>query len=189
MKLGKFAFVLFAMIVALPAAASAKELKVGVVNLNKVFENYKKRVAMEDSFKDLKTREEESLTDKQDSLMSMREEMQLMERGSEARKELEAELQKKLLYLQLEEEVARKNLTEKEKEYYEELYDDINKAIETIGKEQKFDLILKKETIETKSADLLELRLKIGIGTVLYYSDAMDITDIVVQYLNEKYKG
>lgn len=189
MKLGKFMFVFFAVVMAFPAVVSAKDLRIGVVNLNQVFENYKKRTEMEESFKDLKTREEEQLMDKQDSLTGLREEMQLLERGSAARKELEAELEKKLLYLQLEEEVARKNLGEKEKEYYEELYQDISSAIDTIGKEQGFDLILKKETIEAKSADLLELRLKIGIGTVLYYSEALDITDIVVQYLNERYSG
>lgn len=186
MKLSGFIFVFFVAVMAFPATASAKDLRIGVVNLNEVFENSKKRVEMEESFKDLKTRAEEQLTEKQNSLIGLREEMQLLEKGSTARKELEAELEKKLLYLQLEEEVARRNLGEKEKEYYEELYQDISNAIEAIGKEQKFDLILKKETIETKSADLLELRLKIGIGTVLYYSEALDITGIVVQYLNGK---
>ncbi|MFQ5861566.1 MAG: OmpH family outer membrane protein [Candidatus Brocadiales bacterium] len=189
MKLGKLMFVLSAVIIALPAVVSAEELQIGVVNLNQVFENYEKRAELEESFKELRAGEEDLLRDKQDNLVGLREEIQLLERGSEARKEKEVELEKKLLYLQLEEEVARKNLGAKEKEFYEELYNDISGAIEEIGREQGFDLILKKEVIEPKSADLLELRLKIGMGTVLYYSDVVDITDMVIDYLNEKYAG
>lgn len=189
MRLSKFVFVLFAVVLVFPAIASAEGLKIGVVNLNQVFESYNKRAELEESFKDIQVQEEDLLREKQDGLISLREEIQLMEKGSAARKELETELEKKLLYLQLEEEVARKNLGAKEREYYEELYRDISAAIEEIGSEQGFDIILKKEVLQPKSADLLELRLKIGMGTVLYYSGAVDITDMIVKYLNEKYSG
>ncbi|MCP4364766.1 MAG: hypothetical protein GY800_05645, partial [Planctomycetes bacterium] len=60
---------------------------------------------------------------------------------------------------------------------------------EEIGKKEGFDVILKKEVIEPQSADLMELRLKIGIGTVMYFSEAVDITGLVVEYLNEGYSG
>lgn len=184
MKLSKLAFVFFAMIMVFPAIASAKELTVGVVNLNDVFERYDKRVDLEERFKELKAQEEELLMEKQDDLMALREEMQLLERGSEARKELGIEMEKKALYIQLEEDVARKNLMDKEREFYEELYGDISTAIEEMGRQEGFDIILKKETINPKSSDLMELRLKIGMGTILYFSDSLDITDMVVEYLN-----
>lgn len=189
MRLCKFLFLFFVTIIALPAVTYAADLKIGVVNLNLVFENYTKRAELEESFREIRDREEETLREKQDSLMDLREEIQLMERGSEARREKEAELEKKILHLQVEEEVARKNLAAKEKEYYEELYSDIKNAITEIGKNEGFDLILKKEEVEPKSADLLELRLKIGMGAVLFYSDAVDITNMVVEYLNKNYAG
>src|SRR3989304_314890 len=86
MKLSKFIFVFFVAVMAFPAIASAKDLRIGVVNLNDVFENYKKRVEMEESFKDFKTRAEEQLTEKQNSLINLREERELLEKGSVARK-------------------------------------------------------------------------------------------------------
>ena len=97
-------------------------------------------------------------------------------------------MEKVLLYLQIEDEVARKNLTKAEKDFYEELFQDINAVVEEVGKKEGFDLILKKEDVDTKSADLVELRLKIGIGTVLYFSNALDVTDKVVESLNRRYK-
>ena len=189
MKLCKLMIVFVAVVVAFPVIASAAELRVGVLNLNDVFENYDKRADMEEDFKDLRDREEDALVEKQDSLMNLREELQLLEQGSAAREELAAELEKKLLILQLEQEVAARNLGLKEKEYYEELYVDISNAIEEIGEEEGFDLILKREVIEPRSADLMELRLKIGIGTVMYFSESVDITELVVEYLNEGYSG
>ncbi len=179
---------LLALIISMPDTTLGKELKVGVVNLNKVFEQYEKRKELENDFRDIRARSEDTLKIKQEEAMSLREEIQLLEAGSMARKKKEEELEKLLLYLQVEDEVARKNLAKAEKDFYEELFQDINTAVDEIGKKEGFDLILKKEDIEPKSADLLELRLKIGIGTVLYFSNALDVTDKVVESLNRKLK-
>ena len=89
-----------------------------------------------------------------------------------------------MMYLQLEEKMAETNLSRKQKEFFEELYHDICKEIDNLCKREGFDIILKKEDLELKSADIMELRLKIGIGTVLYYSDALDVTSKVIEALN-----
>jgi outer membrane protein len=188
MRLVSYFIPLLALLISLPVTTQAKELKVGVVNLNKVFEHYSKRKELEDDFRDIRTRAEETLKSKQEEAIALRDEIQLLEPGSIARKKKEEELEKLLLMLQIEDEVARKNLAKSEKDFYEELFQDINLVVEEVGKKDGFDLILKKEDIEPKSADLLELRLKIGIGTVLYFSSALDITDKVVESLNRRYK-
>ncbi|MCP4363839.1 MAG: OmpH family outer membrane protein, partial [Planctomycetes bacterium] len=99
MKLCKLMIVFVAVVVAFPVIASAAELRVGVLNLNNVFDKYEKRAAMEEDFKDQRDREEDVLVEKQESLLNLREELQLLEQGSEARNELAAELEKKLLIL------------------------------------------------------------------------------------------
>lgn len=188
MRLLSFFVPFLALIISLPGTTMAKEMKVGVVNLNKVFDQYDKRKELENDFRDIRNRSEEVLKAKQDEAMALRDEIQLLDPGSAARKKKEEDMEKLLLYLQIEDEVARKNLTKAEKEFYEELFQDINAVVEEVGKKEGFDLILKKEDIDTKSADLVELRLKIGIGTVLYFSNALDVTDKVVESLNRRYK-
>jgi Skp family chaperone for outer membrane proteins len=188
MRLISFFIPFLALLVSLPDTTLGKELKVGVVNLNKVFEMYDKRKELEEDFRDIRTRAEDTLKTKQDEAVALRDEIQLLEVGTATRKKKEDELEKLLLYLQVEDEVARKKLGMAEKDFYEELYQDINVVVEEVGKKDGFDLILKKEDIEPKSADLLELRLKIGIGTVLYFSNAIDITDKVVGGLNRRYR-
>lgn len=188
MRLISFFVPFLALIISLPGTTMGKELKVGVVNLNKVFEQYDKRKELESDFRDIGSRAEDTLKTKQEEAIALREEIQLLEAGSMARKKKEEELEKLLLYLQVEDEVAKRNLAKAEKDFYEELFKDINAVVDEVGKKEGFDLILKKEDIETKSADLLELRLKIGIGTVLYFSNALDVTDKVIESLNRKYK-
>lgn len=188
MRLLSFFVPFLALIISLPGTTMGKEMKVGVVNLNRVFDQYDKRKELENDFRDIRNRSEEVLKVKQDEAMALRDEIQLLEAGSTARKKKEEDMEKVLLYLQIEDEVARKNLAKAEKEFYEELFQDINAVVEEVGKKEGFDLILKKEDIDTKSADLVELRLKIGIGTVLYFSNALDVTDKVVESLNRRYK-
>ncbi|HHT9119640.1 MAG TPA: OmpH family outer membrane protein [Candidatus Hypogeohydataceae bacterium YC41] len=188
MRLISFFIPFLFLVVSLPATGLSKDLKVGVVNLNKIFEQYDKRKELEEDFRNIKSKAEDTLKSKQEEAVSLRDEIQLLEVGSPARKKKEEDMEKLLLYLQVEDEMARKNLAKSEKDFYEELFQDINVVVADVGKKEAFDLILKKEDVDPKSADLLELRLKIGIGTVLYFSNALDITDKVVESLNRKYK-
>ncbi|HHT9126966.1 MAG TPA: OmpH family outer membrane protein [Candidatus Brocadiia bacterium] len=161
--------------------------KIGVVNINRVLDKYEKRKELEKQFMAAKTQTEQQLRQKQGEIKSLREEVQLLDMGSESRRKNEETLEKKMLYYQLEEKMAETNLSRKEKEIFEELYQDVCKEIDNLGKKESFDIILKKEDLELKSADILELRLKIGIGTVLYYSDALDVTDKVIEALNSRH--
>ncbi|HLG29295.1 MAG TPA: OmpH family outer membrane protein [Candidatus Brocadiales bacterium] len=166
------------------AARDASQLKIGVVNINQVLDKYEKRKDLEKQFLAFRTQAEQQLRQKQGEIKSLREEIQLLDMGSESRRKNEEAIEKKMLYQQLEEKMAETNLSRKEKEFFEELYQDVCREIENLGKKEKFDIILKKEDLELKSADILELRLKIGIGTVLFYSDALDVTAKVVETLN-----
>ncbi len=166
------------------AARDASQLKIGVVNINQVLDKYEKRKELEKQFMAFRTQTEQQLRQKQGEIKSLREEIQLLDMGSESRRKNEEAIEKKMLYQQLEEKMAETNLSRKEKEFFEELYQDVCREVENVGKKEKFDIILKKEDFELKSADILELRLKIGIGTVLYYSDALDVTAKVIEALN-----
>ena len=169
------------------AARDASQLKIGVVNINQVLDKYEKRKELEKQFLTFRTQAEQQLRQKQGEIKSLREEIQLLDMGSESRRKNEEAIEKKMLYQQLEEKMAETNLSRKEKEFFEELYQDVCREIENLGKKEKFDIILKKEDLELKSADILELRLKIGIGTVLYYSDTLDVTTKVIEALNSRH--
>ncbi|MGR3311633.1 MAG: OmpH family outer membrane protein [Candidatus Brocadiales bacterium] len=169
------------------APRRASRLKIGVLNINKVLNKYEKRKELEKQFMSLQTEAEQRLRQKQTEIKNLQEEIQLLDMGSESRRKNEEMFEKKMMYLQLEEKMAETKLNRKQKELFEVLYQDIRKEIDILGKREKFDLILKKEDLELKSADIVELRLKIGISTVLYYSDALDVTAKVIEGLNSRF--
>ena len=82
---------------------------------------------------------------------------------------------------------AEKSLVKKYKEYFESLYSEVCKEIEGIGKREQYDLIIKKEEPELQGGGISELQFKVGIKTVLYHSDSVDITNQVIDTLNKKY--
>ena len=169
------------------APRKASRLKIGVVNINQVLNKYEKRKELEKQFMSLQTEAEQRLRQKQTEIKSLQEEIQLLDMGSESRRKNEEMFEKKMMYLQLEEKMAETKLNRKQKELFEELYQDIRNEIDILGKRGNFGLILKKEDLDLKSSDLVELRLKIGISTVLYYSDALDVTDRVIEGLNSRF--
>lgn len=169
------------------ATASSKGLKVGVVDLNGVFEKYEKRKVFDAQLKEQEKQHQKIVNDKKKELVSLSEKIQLLDLGSEARKKDEESFEKKNFELESYAKYAEKSLTKKYKNYFESLYTEVCKEIEDIGKREQYDLIIKKEEPELQSGGISELQFKVGIKTVLYNSDAVDITRQVLDNLNKRF--
>ena len=168
-------------------ASPSKGLKVGVVDLNGVFEKYEKRKAFDAQLKEQEKQCQKNITDRKKELISLSEKIQLLDPGSEARKKDEETFEKKNMELESYAKFAEKSLTKKYKDYFESLYTEVCKEVEDIGKREQYDLIIKKEEPELQSSGISELQFKVGIKTVLYNSDAVDITSRVIDNLNKRF--
>lgn len=171
------------------ATSSSRGLKVGVVDLNSVFEKYEKRKVFDAQLKEQEKQHQKIVNDKKKELISLSEKIQLLDLGSEARKKDEESFEKKNMELESYAKYAEKNLTKKYKDYFESLYTEVCKEIEDIGKREQYDLIIKKEEPELQSGGISELQFKVGIKTVLYNSDAVDITSRVLDNLNKRFSA
>lgn len=169
------------------AGSISKGLKVGVVDLNAVFEKYEKRKAFDAQLKEQEKQYQKIIADKKKELISLNEKIQLLDLGGEVRKKEEENFEKKNIELESYAKFAEKNLAKKYKDYFERLYTEVCKEIEDIGKREQYDLIIKKEEPELQSGGIAELQFKVGIKTVLYHSDAVNITNQVLDNLNKKY--
>lgn len=78
------------------ATASSKALKVGVVDLNSVFEKYEKRKVFDAQLKEQEKQYQKIVTDKKKELVSLSEKIQLLDLGSETRKKSEETFEKKI---------------------------------------------------------------------------------------------
>jgi len=174
-----------------PAHAPAADggPKIGVVNITKVFESYKRKRALEEDLRSTREQKTRVIREKETELKQIVDELQMLDLGSEQRKNREADLEKKQVDLRSFTEVTAGNLAVQKREVTEALYTEIVKAIADYGKKNGFDLIIKYEDVEIKSDSLDQLLYKINQRSVLYTSDAVDITQEVIGMLNKGQSG
>ena len=183
-------FVLLASITTMnlnPVTANAEGFKIGIVDLDVVFEKYKKK---EDLAQDLQNREKEfkdEINKKRKEMIDLSEETQLLDLGSETRRKNEDILERKNVELEGYAKFAQRQVIKGYKTLVEQIYGEIVKKVEEIGESEGYDLIIKKEEPELNSGQIADLQFKIGIRTVLYHSKAVDITAIVTEHLNSEY--
>ncbi len=125
-----------------------RSLRVGVVDLNTVFEKYEKRKVFDAQLKEQEKQYQKIINDKKKELVSLNEKIQLLDLGSEARKRDEETFEKKNMELESYAKFAEKSLMKKYKDYFGSLYTEVCREIEGIGKREQYDLIIKKEEPE-----------------------------------------
>ncbi len=171
----------------IPANAVAEGIKIGVVDISGVFEKYQKRRDLDQELKDLEKQFQSEINKKRKDMINLDEETQLLDLGSESRRKNEELLERKSVELEGYAKFAERQLLRRYKEFFETVYDSVVKGVETIGKKEGFDLIIKKEEPELKSGQISDLQFKIGIRTVLYHSKSVDVTLKVIEGLNAQY--
>jgi len=167
--------------------AADRPPKIGVVNITKVFDSYKKKRVLEEDLRMTREQKTRVIRERDKEIKRLADEVRMLELGSEERKKREAELEKKQVELQSFTQVTTANLATQKREITEKLYTEIADAVTDYGRQNGFDLIIKWENVEIKSASLDELLYKINQRTVLFAAGSVDITDAIVKTVNSRY--
>jgi len=170
-----------------PANAEAEDFKIGVVDIGGVFEKYQKRIDLDQKLKEQEKEFQDEINKKRKELIDLDEETQLLDLGSESRGKNENLLERKTVELEGYAKFAERQLLKRYKDFFENIYQEVVLKVEEIGKQNNFDLIIKKEEPELKSGQISDLQFKIGIRTVLYHSESVNITLDVIDSLNASY--
>jgi len=168
---------------------STTDIKIGVVDLSRVFEHYKKRKVLDKKLKETESDYESIIREKQDEIMKLKDDVALLDMGTDSRGKKEDTIQRKSIELEVYAKFAEQNLLKKYKDYFEGIYIDLSNAVIQFGRENGYDLILKNEEPELKSNEITDLQFKIGIKGVLYYSNKVDITSRIIENLNNNFRG
>lgn len=168
--------------------AIAEDLKIGVVDINEVFDKYDKRKDLDQLLKDAEAEFKKEIESKKKVMIDLNEETQLLDLGSESRNKNMEELERKNVELEGYAKFAEKQLTKKYKDAFEVIYEEIINEVNAFGKEGNYSVIIKKEKPNLQSNQLSDLQFKIGIRTVLYNSSAMDVTPLITERLNTRYQ-
>lgn len=169
------------------AGARENAPKIGVVNISKVFDNYKKKRVLEEDLRVTREQKSRVLREKDKEIKRLADEIKMLELGSDVRKKREAEFEKKQVEFRSFTEVTSAALGDRKREITEKLYLEIAAAVEEYGRSNGFDLIIKWENVEIKSDNMEELLYKINQKTVLYAAETVDITQQIIDMVNNKY--
>lgn len=144
-------------------------LKIGVVNVEKIFMSYEKTKESDQKLKDKKEEKQKRLSDYEEKVKKMKDEFEAnKDKYSKDRRKKESEkLNEEIQNLQKLLQKYSKELQKYEGSMIGEIKDEILEAIKYIAKKDKKDIILEKSAI-------------------LYGGD--DITDKVTDYINSRYK-
>ena len=169
------------------ANAEEEDFKIGIVDIGSVFEKYQKRIDLDQELKEQEKGFQDEINKKRKGIIDLDEETQLLDLGSENRGINENLMERKNVELEGYAKFAERQLLKKYKDFFESIYQEVVHKVEEIGEQEAFDIIIKKEEADLKSAKISDLQFKIGIRTVLYHSDSVDITLGVVEALNASY--
>ena len=148
-------------------ALQAKELKIGYVDIFKVFNDYKKTIDYDKTLEVKKEDAEKKLDAKKETIKKIKDKLSLLKEGEKAKEEEKMrkeadeyqELQRKIFI----------DIKKERDEKMQEIIEDINKIVEDYAKKNKFDIVINENAI-------------------LYGNKVMDITDEILKISNQQYK-
>jgi len=146
-------------------AEAAYLVKIGFVDLQKVFQEYEKTKTLGKKLSASREETKKRLDEIREELKELREEINNPALSEEARKKKGQELQAK----EQERKVLLENLQSTQQRYTEELLGDIQKKVVEIGIKEGFTLILEK-------------------GVLLYGNPEFDLTEKIIKELNKAYE-
>ncbi len=148
--------------------AWAKDGKIGVVYLRKVFESYEKTKAYDDKLANKSREIEKKIRDLQQDIQKIQASIEVL--GEKERSQKIKELREKQIELRKYQMEAMRNIGQERERYMREILQDIKPVISDYAKKKGYDIIL--------NGDML-----------LYSVDGYDLTDDIVKLLNENYKA
>ena len=152
-------------------AVAQNQFKLGVVDTQKVFEGYKRAKAAEEVLKTAEDKLRAQLEDVREEIRTMEERLtkQKLFLPDPETESIENDIRMRKQEYQRELEIGQESILAKQKELVEPILKEIETLIKEIGKDGGYNLILEKRLV------------------TLYVDPSYDLTENVIQTLNEQY--
>lgn len=137
--------------------------RVGYVDLRRIFYEYDAAAEMRKEVNDFTERTHERRDELVKEITQLRDRSEML--TGEARREAQAQIDRKIMELQEYEQRKRQELLEKENEMFEKVIMEIEKVVTVMAEEENYDFVLDSRYI-------------------MYAKRALDLTDEVVRELN-----
>ena len=168
------------------AGSKANKLssKVGVVNIRRIFQDCKRNVRYGEEAIAERDKAEAELEKLVKAIEAGKAELRTLKVGSNDHMVLMKELLAKQANLQAQQEFHKQQISLKDQQWTEELYQDMLLATREVAEQKGLDLVLEKSEPELPALGANELMLAIRTHKLLYSGGCLDITKEVMARLD-----
>lgn len=160
--------------------------RIGIASLRTVLEKCDKNAAANRKFEAEGKRITAILEKLQDEAMALEEIVKTRKPGSEGYMNKMEELLVKRSLLDGKDKVYQQKFAMQQKEWAEELFEEVIMVTGEVAKSQGLDMVLAREEFEFPVESSNELMLMIKTSKVIYYADKLDITADILAAINAK---
>lgn len=168
------------------ANADKGRLKVGVVSIQKIFQNSKKVARYRQESLSEQEKARARLEKLAREAATAEEGVKTLRPGSSDYLAQYNEWLRKQGDLRIEQELYKQKMTLKELKMTEEIYKDILRETTEVAKQKGLDLVFEKSEPDLPASSRTQLELTMGIHKLLYSGGCLDITDEVTTRMDAK---
>lgn len=169
---------------------AARTVTAGVVNVAKVYNSLKERDEIDADLSSQRRAFQEEDDARQETLKALQDDLKILPPEGDAFDAKKRELEYKVIELQAWRQFKQRQLEQEAALQKERLYRQITSAIGDVARLDNYDMIFYKEAdIDFSGANAKQLDALIALRKVLWAKDDLDITDRVVQKMNNDFQN
>jgi Skp family chaperone for outer membrane proteins len=181
--------ILIASALAMPAQAAENGVKVAVINLSQVFDQYRLTKDLETKFDEKRREMAAEAQKKQDEINVKRQALASFKPGTADYRTRRAALTEMQMTFEVWAGTREQLLRDSHKDWLLRIYNDVRGAVAETAKEQGIDLVLTYEEVTDEAPDSKTLRQQLMLEKVFYSSPRLDLTQTVIERVNKQYTG
>ncbi len=169
-------------------SAGASPGPVAVVDLERVINNLDERVARENELKDFIAQRQAVIDQKQQKLKQLQDELNLLPEDAQARQSKAEEVVRARIDFESEQRILEQLLQVKRGEIFKVLFEHVLDAVQRMAQARGYRLVLSNDANATlQSGTDQQLQIQMVSRRVLFADSSLDISDDVVQMLNNEW--
>ena len=169
-------------------AAQLSPATVAVVDVGEVLQNLKQRTSAEAELAEQRERLTQEQNQRRQNIQSLQQDLQVLAAGTEGYEQKRQEAEKAVLDLEVWSRFEQQRLNRDQAVQMESMYRKMLDVISRMSEESGVDLVLFKEAEPSfENVQPQQLGGAISIRKVLYASDKLDLTNGVIQRMNNEF--
>ena len=174
-----------------PAPAETAGLRVAVVRLHEVYQNYEYTMEMEKIIEADLEPDRQEVEKVKGEILELKEALRTtrdMDPGDFAWFVKMQEIKRKEYYLEVRRKEISQRINERMATLYRAFWSRFQQAVELYAIKNKYDLVLRASEPELRNEEFVNIQREIALKSVPFYSKSLDRTEQIVQLMNALYR-